>query len=322
MKRLLRHHIWISLAIVFLLLLAACGGGGDEAVQDTSDTDTGAVDEATDSEAIDDGGIDATGSEGDSGGLPATPDSGSKVNVTRASPNPIAAAATAVATPIPPTNRTGSQETADSRQMDIVLLLDATGSMTEELMTLQTGLDDIASRLDSLPDTITLRHGFVAYRDLAKTDASQIFGLTEDWALFAANLAAITAVGGGDYAEDLNGGLYRAVTEMEWQPNVTRLLILLGDAPPHLDVSEAVPYSDTILLAAEQNITIFTIGSDGLNEQGEAIYQQIAQSSNGRFLFIANKPENTQTAATAIYPMANLATVIVEIVLEVLNEAP
>ena len=299
----------MSLAII-LLLLAACGGSSDEAVQDTSGTDTGAVDETTDSETIDDTGIGATGSEDDSGGLPPTPDSGSKVSPTRTIID-AAALDTAVATLTPPTNRTDPQNTAVTNQMDILFLLDASGSMAEELATLKASIDGIVSRLSTLPSA-SLRYGFVTYRDQTKTDSSQTFELTDDWALFATNLNAVTAVGGGDYAEDLSTGLYQAITSIDWQPDAVRLLILLGDAPPHIDTPGTVPYDEALLLASEQNITIYTIGSNDLNEEGIAIYKDIAQSGNGRFISIPNSSENAQTA--------DLATAIVDIVLEVLND--
>ena len=192
--------------------------------------------------------------------------------------------------------------------------------MTDELNALQTGLDEIAAELTALSNDITLRYGFVIYRDQAKSDSVQLFNLTNDWALFVENLMTVTAVGGGDYPENLNGGLSRAVSGINWNPEATHLLILLGDAPPHLNTEETVPLEETLQAAAEQNITIFTVGSDGLNETGVEIYQQIAEMGNGRFIFVSNNPENNQINASAVQPITNLTSVLVEIVLEVLNE--
>ncbi len=316
MKRFRWSQIWLSLLLVLLILLAACGGGIDEAVEDTSETDTSAVDDTTDSEAIEGGDIDATGSEEDSGELPPTPVTGSKTDAPRATPNVIASNDTAVATPNPPANRSEADQPPDPRQLDFVLLLDATGSMADELNTLQAGLDEVAAELVSLPNDISLRYGFVVYRD----QAVQLFDLTNDWALFAENLRAVTAVGGGDYPENLNGGLFQAVNSLNWQPEAKHLLILLGDAPPHPNTGETVPLEETLFAAAEQNITIFAVGSDGLNETGVDIYQQIADMGNGRFIFISHAPENSQINSSAIHPITNLTSVLVEIVLEVLND--
>jgi hypothetical protein len=313
-------QIWLSFLIVLLLMLAACGGSTDEAVEDTSETDTGAIDDTTDSETIEDEEIDATGSEEDSGELPPPPDTGSKTDTPRATPNVIASGDTAVTSQTPPANRIDSGQTTTTRQLDLVLLLDATGSMADELNALQTGLGEIAAELTALSNDNTLRYGFVIYRDQAKNDSAQLFNLTDDWALFAENLMTVTAVGGGDYPENLNGGLSQAVSGINWNPEAAHLLILLGDAPPHLNSGEAVPLEETLQAAAEQNITIFTVGSDGLNETGAEIYQQIAEMGNGRFIFVSNKPENNQLNLSAVQPITNLTSVLVEIVLEVLNE--
>jgi len=309
------------LLMVLLLFLAACGGGAEEPAEDTSETDTGTIDDTADSEAIEDGNINATGSEEDSGELPPPPDTGSKTDAPRATPNVIASSDTAVATQSPAANRIDSGQAAALRQLDVVLLLDATGSMADELNTLQTGLDEMAVELTSLPSNITLRYGLVVYRDQAKSDSIQLFDLTNDWLLFTENLRAVTAVGGGDYPENLNGGLSQAVTNMNWHPEADRLLILLGDAPPHLATGEAVEFEETILAATEQNITIFTVGSDGLNGAGVEIYQQIAEMGHGRFIFVSHNPENNQVDPSVIHPITELTDVLAGIVLEVLNEA-
>lgn len=320
MKRFEHSQIWLSLLLVLLILLAACGGSTDEAVEDTSETDTGAVDDTTDSEAIEGGDINATGSEEDSGELPPTPVTGSKTDAPRATPNVIASNDTAVATQNPPANRSESDQPTNPRQLDLVLLLDATGSMADELNTLQAGLDEVAAELVSLPNDILLRYGFVIYRD----QTVQLFDLTNEWTLFAENLKAVTAVGGGDYPENLNGGLFQAVNNLTWDPEAEHLLILLGDAPPHPNTSETTSLEEIVSAATEHNITIFTVGSDGLNETGVEIYQQIADMGNGRFIFISHSPENSQIDASTIHPMTNLTNVLVEITLEVLNneEAP
>lgn len=318
MKR--NTQVWLSLFVVLLMILTSCGGGMDEAVEDTSETDTGAIDDTTDSETIADGGTEATGSEEDSGELPPTPNTGSKANAPRATPNLVANVDSAVATQTPPTNRSDSIQITATRQLDLVLLLDATGSMADELHTLQIGLDNIAAELTSLPDNIALRYGLVVYRDQEKSDSIELFGLTDNWMSFAENLTAVMAVGGGDYPENLNGGLNQAITSMNWNPQAERLLILLGDAPPHQNIDETAPLEEMLLAAVEQNIIIFTVGSDGLNEAAAEIYQQIAEVGNGRFIFVSNSPENSQVNASVVQPITDLTNILVEIVLEVLNE--
>jgi hypothetical protein len=309
-----RHFICFTL--LFLLFLAACGGGSDEAVEERNDTDTTAVDEATDSEAVVDSGIGATGSEEDSGSVPPTPEPGSKVSATREFTQGAVAVETAVVTP---TNRIEDQPVANN--INMVLLIDATGSMAEELNSLKAGLDTIANQINSLPESTMLRFGLVVYGDRGKAESFQIFNLTDNWNQFSESVLSITAVGGGDYAENLNEGLYQAVTNMNWQADATtKLIVLLGDAPPHSNDPASIPYLESAGLAQAQNISLFTIGSDGLNAQGEEIYQQIAQIGNGRYIFLTNEPETQQTIRETVYKTADLTTAIVDILLEVVDE--
>ncbi len=318
MKKSENAQIWLFLVTV-LFLLAACGGSVDEAVEDTSDTDTSAVDDTTDSEAIEDGELEATGSEKDSGELPPTPNPGNKTDAPRATPALIANVDTAVATQTPPPNRSETTENTPVSQLDLVLLIDATGSMTQELDQLQANLETIRGQLPSEAENITLRFGFVAFRDQGKGDAIELFSLTDSWALFAENLRSVTAVGGGDYPEDLNAALYQAVNGMNWRPEAQRLIILLSDAPPHLDDEASGQVEALLQLAAQPNMTIFTVGSDGLNEAGVDIYQQIAAAGSGRFVFLSSNPAQAPANALTVQPLANLADVLLTIISEVLR---
>jgi hypothetical protein len=107
---------------------------------------------------------------------------------------------------------------------------------------------------------------------------------------------------------------------MNWDTGAAHLLILLGDAPPHLNAVETVPIADLSSAATEQNINIYTIGSDGLNERGVEIYQQIAAAGNGRFIFVGNSADGNQINSPTVQPIANLTDILIEIVFEVLNE--
>ena len=310
-----------SFLILLLVFLAACGGSADEAIEDTGETDTSAVEESTESDTVVDDNPSATGSEEDSGEIPPTPDIGAKVSATRVIPAQVVDSDTAVATNTPPANRSNSELPATINAIDLVLVIDGTGSMAPELNHLKTGLEAIAAGLATLPDELTLRYGYVIYRDDSKEEATQLFPLSESWSLFADNLTVVTAGGGGDYPEDVTGGLYQAITNMNWQPDATKLVILIGDAPPHLTSETSPTLEETAALATERNITIYTIGSDGLDATGTTVFQQIAQAHNGRFVFLSDAPENVEIEATAVYPSTDLPTLLVDIVTETINQS-
>ena len=303
--------------LLLLLLLAACGGGeADEPVEEVGDSATSDVDNTTDSEAIEDGDIGATGSEEDSGELPPTPQPGGKVETVRTTPDP-ASAELIAANPTALTNRIEAEETAVS--LDIALLIDSTGSMAAEFANLQASLPHLVATLTTLSETVNLRLGLVAYNDQGKLGAVQVLDFTEDSAIFVEAIGNLTAVGGGDYPEALAEGLNRAMFDLNWRTESRKLLILIGDAPPQPSSN----FADMSQQAAAQNITIFTIGSDGLDEAGAAIFDQIAQTGNGRFFYITDTPENSPAIATAVYPPSQITHVFSAIVGEVLDaQAP
>jgi hypothetical protein len=99
-------------------------------------------------------------------------------------------------------------------------------------------------------------------------------------------LVPLQAMGGGDYPEAMNEGLHEAVHQLSWRGSgTTRLLVLLADAPPHLDYG-APHYDEDMVAALGKGIKVFSVGASGLDSQGEFIQRQIAQYTGGKFVFL------------------------------------
>jgi Mg-chelatase subunit ChlD len=99
-------------------------------------------------------------------------------------------------------------------------------------------------------------------------------------------LNPLQAGGGGDYPEALNEALHETVHRLSWRGDgATRMVVLLADAPPHLDYG-APHYDDDMLAALGKGIKIFSVGASGLDRQGEFIQRQMAQYTGGRFVFL------------------------------------
>ena len=99
-------------------------------------------------------------------------------------------------------------------------------------------------------------------------------------------LDALQAAGGGDYPEAMNEALHETVHQLSWRGNgATRMVVLLADAPPHLDYG-GPQYDDDMMAALGKGIKVFSVGASGLDKQGEYIQRQIAQYTGGRFVFL------------------------------------
>ncbi|KAF0519077.1 kinase-like protein [Gigaspora margarita] len=80
---------------------------------------------------------------------------------------------------------------------------------------------------------IKLWFGFCGYRDHCDRDRLQILDFTNTHEEFKEYIDyKVKAKGGRDIPEDVLGGLNAAITSMNWKSG-TRVLIHIGDAPPH-----------------------------------------------------------------------------------------
>jgi hypothetical protein len=78
---------------------------------------------------------------------------------------------------------------------------------------------------------IKIRVSIVVYRDISDVKRFEIHPFTEDITECSKFLASIEAVGGGDFPEDLCGGLNKALLQ-KWESS-TQYSILITDAPCH-----------------------------------------------------------------------------------------
>jgi hypothetical protein len=127
----------------------------------------------------------------------------------------------------------------------------------------------------------------VAYRDRGDAFLLRSHDFTNDVGAFLQQaLQPLQAGGGGDYPEAMNEALHETVHQLSWRGSgATRMVILLADAPPHLDYG-APHYDDDMLAALGKGIKVFGVGASGLDRQGEFIQRQIAQYTGGKSVFL------------------------------------
>jgi hypothetical protein len=195
--------------------------------------------------------------------------------------------------------------------LDLLFLVDSTGSMGGEIHQIQQTIDDIASQIGQLPGSPQIRFGVVTYRDRGEDYITRKFGFTSKLSEFSNFLDSIQAYAGGDYPESVNEGLHVAINNMDWnQQDAVRLVFLVGDAPPHLDYPDDYRYTDELRDAVRQGIKVYTIGASGLDKQGEYIFRQMAQITLAQYLFITRGGDEYQSGSGG--PASNTGTVYQE----------
>lgn len=175
--------------------------------------------------------------------------------------------------------------------VDVMFVLDTTGSMGDEIARIQLTLLDVAARIHRLEPSSTVRYGLTLYRDHGDAYVTQVRDFTTDVPAFLRMLEAVEADGGGDTPEALDEGLGAALTA-QWTPvtvpNAVRVAILVADAPPHVDGGQrqGPDYVTHMRAAAERGIKVFPVGASGLDDQGEYVFRQLAHHTMARFVFI------------------------------------
>lgn len=116
--------------------------------------------------------------------------------------------------------------------LDVVFVIDATGSMDWVLAEVRRRVADIADATRSLVPLT--RFGVVAYRD--RDDPEFVVReqpLTFSLGRLARFIDGLQAKGGGSWQEAVDAGLEAAVNRAGWRPGAKRVVVLIGDAPPH-----------------------------------------------------------------------------------------
>ena len=179
------------------------------------------------------------------------------------------------------------RELEDRTPLDILFILDTTGSMGEEIQRLKATIQLIHLNLSSLSTKPHLRFGLVLYKDYGDEEyRTQIVHLTDNLDEFQKELNMVEAYGGGDTPEDLQAALEDSMKEIRWNPTGLRIAFVITDAPPHLDYGQEYDYTRASVEAKERGIKIHTVGTGGLPLDGEYILRQISQFTSGRYIFL------------------------------------
>ncbi len=169
--------------------------------------------------------------------------------------------------------------------LQICFLLDATGSMKDEIEQLQDVIFSIHSRILTMPTRPAVKFSIVAYRD--KADAFLVKGrpFTTSIDTFQVALDKISAGGGGDYPEDIESAFIYCLDSLSWDEQSVKFVFLIGDAPPHLQKKEK-NYLWAAQRCRSRGIMVCPIGASGLKLDGEFVFRQIAVITNGEFVFL------------------------------------
>jgi len=215
-------------------------------------------------------------------------------------------------------------------KLDLVFMVDATGSMADEIDKLRDSLQGIVRDIAQLPSNPDICLGLVTYRDRGDEYFVRGWDLSNNVAGFQNVLDGVRANGGGDYPEAMNEAFDHAVQAMNWRgASTTRLLVSLADAPPHMDYPQP-RYEQTMLAALGKGIKVLSVAASGQDTTGEIAQRQIAQYTGGRFIFLTYKDASDSSSGPGSetvhevenYSVDTLDKLVVKLVREELAQLP
>jgi len=178
---------------------------------------------------------------------------------------------------------------AEESGADILFVVDATGSMGDEINYLKSELLDVIGRVEDLNAQLSLRVGAVFYRDEGDDYLTRVSPFSTNLSQTFGFIANQDADGGGDYEEAVHTALNTAITQLSWSDNArARLLFLLLDAPPHHTEAIVSELNDIIKNTAEKGIKIIPVSASGINKDTEFLFRFFAIATNGTYVFITN----------------------------------
>ncbi len=170
--------------------------------------------------------------------------------------------------------------------LDLLFILDTTGSMGEEIERLKNTIEIINQNLIRLSPQPDIRFGLVLYRDKGDEYVTRFVPFSRSLEYFQQVLDQVEADGGGDTPEDLISALQVALQQLDWRDDAIRLAYIITDAPPHFDYERPLSAVDLCKMAKSKGIKFYAVGTGGLDLFGEYFLRQIAQFTYGRYIFL------------------------------------
>lgn len=176
-----------------------------------------------------------------------------------------------------------------SNNVDLNFIVDATGSMGDELEFLKVDLEDVIDRVKDNNSNLKIRTSAVFYRDREDDYVVRESKFTDKLNTTLKFIRKQSAQGGGDFPEAVHSALKEGIEELKWSKDArTRIAFLLLDAPPHHDPQVIDELQKSIKEAAKKGIKVIPITASGIDKETEFLMRFFSITTNGTYVFITD----------------------------------
>lgn len=218
--------------------------------------------------------------------------------------------------------------------IQLVLVVDSTGSMQPLINAVRAGLYDVFAFLSGISTDLEL--GLVHYRDIGDISnrhaqgagADVLSRLTHDVTRIRKRLDRVVASGGGDMPERVASGLWLALQRtMGWKAEANKMVIILGDAPPHAPqratqlARQAREHPDAVLNPRRGTVTgdrrgarirPFLTSTVAVGQMGPApvtthAFRQISEAGGGAYVAFSTRGPSRQVTTDIVRRLVELS---------------
>ena len=181
---------------------------------------------------------------------------------------------------------------ADAKQAaakaDIAFIVDATGSMTDEIRFLISDLNYIIDHASS-GNNVALRTAALFYRDVQDEYLTRYDDFSDNVSTTQEFVAKQKAGGGGDYPEAVDYALEAALQKLSWNESArARIAFLILDAPAHHKDNVIESLQKSIALFAQNGIKIIPVAASGVDKDTEFMLRFFELATGGTYVFLTN----------------------------------
>ncbi len=200
---------------------------------------------------------------------------------------------------------------------DITFIVDATGSMGDEIDFLISDLDYIIEHA-SANKKVALRTAALFYRDTDDEYLTKYNDFADDVAVTQKFVSQQSASGGGDYPEAVHTALEESLQKLSWNESArARIAFLILDAPAHHNDDIITSLQKSIKLYAKQGIKIIPVAASGVDKDTEFMLRFFDLATGGTYVFLTDDSgigNSHIEASVGDYEVEHLADLLVRLI--------
>ena len=179
--------------------------------------------------------------------------------------------------------------TAEKRA-DIAFIVDATGSMSDEIDFLKKDLVDILDRAKGGVGEVELRTAAVFYRDEQDEYVTKFSPFTNDYRKTIQYISMQYADGGGDLPEAVHTALEAGLQNLAWNTSArARIAFIVLDAPAHQDHQGVVEsLQASIREYAKQGVKLIPVFCSSPSKECEFMCRFFSVLTGGTYVFLTD----------------------------------